>query len=324
MQLEIRVPPWAKEILSDLGDMHRDPRPVDAATVPRLRFELPDDVYFEYGFRDAEGRLRPDPDNPDRAESPWFPQASAAFGPGYRPDPHASLPAALERGTLTRHRIASAALGETRRVSVYTPAAAAGPLPLLLVQDGTAFLRLARLPRVLEALLDAGELRPAHLVFIEPIDRDAEYAFAPAYRSFVADELPAALAADHPQTGERILWGASLGGLFSLTLALERPGWATTVVTQSGAFLGAPDDPDFYRSQRSWVLEQLLERPLQPLRVYSEVGTLEWLTDINRRLGDVLHDRGYDHAYAERSAGHNWVHWRNGLAAGLRFALAPG
>jgi enterochelin esterase family protein len=322
MKLEIHVPPWATEVLSDLTDMDRNPHPIDAAKVTRFRLDLPDDVYFEYAFRDADGRLRPDPEVEARAASPWFPQASAVFGPGYRPDPFAELPTELERGTLTRHRLASAALDQQRRVTVYTPAGAQGPLPLAIVQDGTAYLRLAGLPRVLEALVARGEVRPAHLAFVEPIDRSAEYAFEPRYRAFVAEELLPALTERHDLTDERILWGASLGGLFSLTLAFERPGFARTVVTQSAALLGTPDDRDHFRSRDSWVLDRVAERAQAP-RIYQDVGTIEWLTDSNRRLHELLEAAGVEHAYTERNAGHNWVNWRNGLAAGLRFALAP-
>jgi enterochelin esterase family protein len=322
MKLEIHVPPWATQVLSDLTDMDRNPHPVDAAKVKRFRLDLPDDVYFEYAFRDAEGRLRPDPEVDLRAASPWFPQASAVFGPEYTPDPFADLPAELEAGTLTRHRLVSAALDQQRRVTVYTPAGGHGPLPLTIVQDGTAYLRLGGLPRVLEALLARGEVRPAHLAFVEPIVRSAEYAFEPRYRTFVADELLPALAERHDLTGERILWGASLGGLFSLTLALEQPGFARTVVTQSAALLGAPGDLDHFRSRSSWVLDRVAERA-PDLRIYQDVGTIEWLTDSNRRLRELLASAGVEHAYRERNAGHNWVNWRNGLAAGLRFALAP-
>ncbi len=247
MKVAFRVPPWAVQILSDLTDMDRNPHPVDAGKVARFTLELPEDAYFEYAFRDAAGELHPDPDNPERADSPWFPQASALFGPDYRPHPLASPDPTLERGTLTRHRLTSAVMGQLRRVSVYTPGAGTGPLPPIIVQDGTAFLRLARLHLVLEALLAAGEVRPAHIAFVEPLDRTAEYGFEPNYRSFVSEELLPFLAARHAFSEERILWGASLGGLFSLTFVLHHPELADTVVTQSVALLETPESKDFYR-----------------------------------------------------------------------------
>ena len=100
---------------------------------------------------------------------------------------------------------------------------------------------------MLEALLAAGEVRPAHIAFVEPLDRTAEYGFEPNYRSFVSEELLPFLAARHALSEERILWGASLGGLFSLTFVLHHPELADTVVTQSVALLETPESKDFYR-----------------------------------------------------------------------------
>ena len=94
------------------------------------------------------------------------------------------------------------------------------------------------------------------------------------------------------------------------------------MVAQSGAFLGTPEDMDFYKSSESWVASELEAREREPIRWYAEVGTLEWLTKVNRLVHEVLEAKGYEHAYAERNAGHNWENWRNGLPHALRFALA--
>lgn len=324
MQLDIRVPAWARHVVSDLTDMDRAPHPVDAARVSRFRLELPDDTYFEYAFLDEEGRMRADPDNPRRAANPWYAEVSAVSGPDYRPDPLADLDRAWERGSLTRAKLDSRALGQTRRLTVYTPAGhEREALPVVLVQDGNAYWRVGGLARVLEALLERGEARPAHLVFLEPVDRFAEYAFAPEYRRFVVEEVLPHVEDAHAATGERILLGASLGGLVSLTLGLEHPERFRSVATQSGAFLGHPGDRDFHRAEGSWVRDRLAERERLPLRVYTETGTLEWLREVNREVHEVLVAKGYEHDYDERNAGHNWVNWRNGLARALRFVLEP-
>lgn len=122
-------------------------------------------------------------------------------------------------------------------------------------------------------------------------------------------------------TGERVALGASLGGLASTLLALDDPARFRTVVAFSGAFLGTPDDRRFYASKRSWVLAELRARERLPLRFYTETGTLEWLTGVNRELAALLRDKGYEHRYVERSAGHNWTNWKNGLGGALSFAL---
>ncbi len=34
-------------------------------------------------------------------------------------------------------------------------------------------------------------------------------------------------------------------------------------------------------------------------------------------LVQVLGDKGYEHRYAERSAGHNWTNWKGGFRGGV-------
>ena len=324
MQAEITIPDWARHVVSDHTDMDRSPHPVDSNRVSSFRLKLPDDVYFEYAFLDEEGQMRADPRNEVRAQNPWYPEVSAIVGPDYRASPYAELPAEAATGQLDRHRFESEALGGTRRVTVYTPQQhGSRQLPLLLVQDGTAFLRLANLAGVLETLLTEERVVPARLAFVEPVDRTVEYGFEEPYRRFTLEELLPFLAAEYPSDGQPLLMGASLGGLVSATLALLHPHRFAGLATFSGAFLGTPENRDFYGSQRSWVLERLAATEDLQLRWYSEVGTIEWLTEVNQRVHRELERRAAEHAYRERHAGHNWTNWRNGLADALEFLLKP-
>ncbi len=323
MKVSIQIPDWATQVVSDLTDMDRNPHPVDRDKVRQFTLSLPDDVYFEYAFLDEGGMMRPDPENEVKADNPWFPKASAVYGPRYKPDPYAA-PSAEAGGRTQRARLESRHLAQARRLILYTPEGhEEEALPVVYLQDGTAYYRIARLAAVLEALLRAGEVRPAHLVFIEPLDRAAEYCYNPAYQAFMTEELLPYVEGALTTTTERVAMGASLGGLLSATLALHHPETFGAVVAQSGAFLGSPEEMDFYTGKTSWVLEQLEAGRAKEVRWYVETGRLEWLLDINRRVHGALQSGGYQHAYHERNAGHNWVNWRNGLAAGLRFALNP-
>jgi enterochelin esterase-like enzyme len=318
VNVTVSIPIWAKFIVSDFTDMDRSPQAVTSET---LSFELPDDAYFEYAFLGADGAMQPDPNNSVKAENPWYPNASAVIGTSYKVDAYAT-PTVQAEGRVLRLRLESTFLMQTRRMIVYTPKGYENQaLPVTYAQDGVAYYRIAKLAEVLEQLLSEDSIRPAHLVFIEPFDRTAEYCFNPTYRSFMTDELVPQIDKELQTTSERVVMGASLGGLASATLALEHSNLFQTVITQSGAFLGSPTELDFYKGKTSWVLETVQERERLPIRWYTEVGTLEWLTDINRNVHDVLVSKGYDHTYAERNAGHNWVNWRNGLAAALKFAL---
>lgn len=324
MKLTVAVPPWAVALLSDLTDMGRAPVPVDAEREPRLSFELPDDAYFEYAFRDDQGRIRPDPNSALRSRNLWYGEVSAATGPAYEADALADPPQAEPRPRVDRLHLQSDLLGEKRRVTVTAPAGTGDtPLPLVLAQDGVAFHRTGRVSDVLAALVARRTARPALVAYVEPIDRFKEYAFDPSYRGFITEELLPELRQRHPWNGELIAMGASLGGLFSATLAIERPDLVDTVVTLSGAFLGTPEDSDYYASSASWVADALEAHPVGVRRWYAECGTFEWLLDVNRRVHDALSRADVKTGYVERNAGHNWTNWRNGMASALRFALPP-
>ncbi len=322
MIVTLRAPPWARRLASDVTDMDRDPRPVGPGE--EVEYRLPDDTYLEYAFLDEAGAMRADPANPVRADNPWYAEVSAVRGPEYRPGALADPPRPPEPVSVERLRIPGAALGGERRVTVAAPAGfEAAELPLVVVQDGVAFYRLARLADVLDALVRAGRARPARLAFVEPSDRAREYAFDGGYLAFVADELLPHLLGRFPSSGEVVALGASLGGLFSATLALERQELVRTVVSLSGAFLGDRDDRDAYRSERSFVAERLERDPPRAQRWYIETGTLEWLHAVNRRAAAALAAGGVEHAFEERHAGHNWTHWRDALGPALTFALRP-
>ena len=326
MDLDVAVPDWARQVVSDLTDMHRRPHPVDPSRVRRFRLGLPDDVYFEYGFLDDAGRMRADPANPARADNPWYPELSMARGPDYAPHPLAAPPEQAATGRLRRLRIEDDE-GEGRRVTVYEPAGAAGPLPLALVHDGTAYRRVARLPAVLQTLIDAGRARPARLAFVDPSRpdrREAEYGFGARYLSFARRTLIPRLRDEADAEGGLLLMGASLGALASTVLAMEDPDAVAGLALQSAAFLGAPDERDFHAGRRSWARETLDadDREL-PWRVYQEVGRLDWLLDVNRAVATRFAERAEAHRYVERSAGHNWTFWRDGAAAALEHLLPP-
>ena len=322
MKLRLTVPEWATHVVSDLTDMDRNPHPVDFEKVSSFTLSLPDNAYFEYAFLDADKEMRADPERPERADNPWYAEVSAVTGPDYRPDRYAN-PDELPTGETKRLRLESRVLSQTRRVSIYTPKGYENrALPAVYVQDGVAFYRYAKLHLVLENLLRDRLVRPAHLVFLEPIDRTAEYGFNEAYRQFVLTEALLEVERTVAVTGERVALGASLGGLVSVLLALDAPGTFRSVATFSGAVLGTPEAKNFYGNEDSWVLDELNRRERLPLRFYTEVGRLEWLTRVNRDVAQVLTDKGYEHRFLERSAGHNWTSWKNGFREALTFVLA--
>lgn len=322
MRVVLTPPPWATHLLSDLTDWRRAPVPVAELTP----LELPDDVYFEYAWLDADGQRREDPANPNPRLNPWWPYACHVTGPAYRPDPDAAAAmSASPRGRTLRLTVDSRLLGQGRHLLVYTPAGCADrALPAILFQDGKAYQGWGRAPQILDRLLARGEIAPAHLIFVPPVERTAEYFFNPTYRRFLLEEALPAAAGRAPLAGPLFAWGASLGGLLSAYLAWEAPGTFRAVVAQSGAFLFSPDmtpgDP-FHGREAFAAL--VVQKPQPSVAFHLDCGTLEWLLASNRKLAAALGRGGHAVRLVERPAGHNWVNWRNGIAGGLRFCLGP-
>ncbi len=318
MRVDLKPPSWAAHLLSDRHDWSRRPLPV-AELAP---FDLPDDAYFEYAWLDASGTPRPDPDNHDR-RNPWWEHACALVGPGYAPEPWRDRAAEHAAGRTRRLWFTSPRLPGRRRVLVYAPDGDFdAPRPAVYVQDGKGFYHYGRLPQVADALLAAGLIPPARLVFVQPADRNSEYIFNADWAAFMTEDLLPSLERAAPCDGFRALLGVSLGGLAAAWLAWTRPDLFAAVGAHSGAFLIGPDDapPDPFAGSE-WLRAALAAGEGPCLRWYLDCGSLEWLAPAHERLAPLLDARGDPHRLVFRSAGHNWENWRNGLAPALRFLL---
>jgi len=297
-------PPGAAALVGDFTDWKRRPIPLKGP----VRLEFLPDAYIEYAFLDKRGQPFPDPEAPRPAENPWWPYARAFTTGSWRYEAPPRKPVPRER--LSGERVFSEPYFAERRVWVYEPDRPAKAA--LIVQDGVAFLRLGRMAEVAEALIEAGEIHPVRIVFLEPEDRDREYRMDPRYRRFVFDEVLPRFAGGLPLG----FWGASLGGLAALWLWNQAPE-GSFAMAHSPALKALPGGKDAY-AEPEWLTEQLLSRDG---RVYLEVGVFEWLLAPTRRLAARLSDLGLPHAYRERPSGHNWVTWRQGIAPGLRYLL---
>lgn len=326
MDLRVEVPAWARWIVSDDTAMDRAPEPIDPRSATIYHRAFPDDVYYEYAFLDGEKRMRADPRNPQRADNPWYAEVSCVRGPRYRPHPLASPPADAAVGTTRRLQLDDGSGGQ-RRATLYEPHGLTGPAPLVIVHDGTAYLRIGRAAAVLELLVADGRARRARLAFLDPIRPDArreEYGFGRAYQRTLREALVPQLRREAEASGGELWLGASLGGLAALLAALNEPERVEALALQSPALLGTPERPVAHGTTASWVADELerTDAPL-PWRLYQEVGSLDWLHDVNRRSAEAFSRRAVLHRFEVRAAGHNWTFWRDGLAEALAFLLAP-
>lgn len=275
-----------------------------------------------------------DPRNPLAAPSGFGPRAELRMPRYSAPElwrPRADVP----HGTLERFdAVTSRAYPATRTVWVYTPPGfdPTRRYPSVYFHDGGDYLHLGGAAAIFDNMIAAGSIPPCVAVLINPsveYGRVHDYDFNPRYAAFVCAELvPQIDRRYHTRRGpeQRAIIGASFGGLIALWIAHQRPDVFGLVGSQSG----------FVSRSNNALIERFQHAPPLPLTIHAIIGTYE--THIgslergsaeadfvrgNRRLRDVLVERGYRHAYAEYHEGHSWGLWRARLGDALMFLLNP-
>ena len=288
-------------------------------------------------YRARIAGFRPDPLNPHRFV---FPRRSSdpdgvdrVFSvielPDAPPQPFITPRPDLPRGTVTDHELRSEVLDNTRTVSVYRPpgydANRVEPYPLLVLFDRGAYLRLVRTPRILDNLINTGEIPPIVAVLVGNVDRNKELPCYRPFAGFLAEELlPWAregnrITSDPART---VVAGSSYGGLAAAFAAIRHPEVFGNVLSQSGSYWWKPsDDPE-----HEWLARQIVDAEPARIRFYMDIGLLESgptrnggpsMLVTNRHLRDVLRAKGYAVAYREINSGHDYISWRGTLADGL-------
>jgi enterochelin esterase family protein len=253
------------------------------------------------------------------------PALSVAELPDAPPQPYLAARPGVPRGTRTRHRLASARLGNERDVWLYEPAGAPpGPLPVLVLLDGEDWATRLGAATTLDNLIAEGAIPPLVAVMPDALDtatRWRELSCHPPFVAFLAEELlPWAAARVPAATGPVCLAGRSLGALTALYAALEAPERFPRVLLQS-ASLWWPSGTDFEAGAGALV-RAARDAERLPAAVHLQVGLQEWtLLGLHRHLGDVLALRGVEVSALEYHGGHDALCWRGGLADGL-IALA--
>ncbi|KAF0093557.1 MAG: putative esterase [Puniceicoccaceae bacterium 5H] len=235
-------------------------------------------------------------------------------------------------GKLQTHWFESQLLGNRRDITLYTPAQApeGGPeMPLLIVFDADRYLEQIPGPAILDHLIAEGQIPPTIAVFVSnptSQSRSEELPANPVFAESLATELLPWLEhyctfTDDPQ--QRVLAGASYGGLAASSVAFFQPAAFGAVLSQSGSYWWAPEGaegPAGAESEPAWLNRQFAASDHRLIRFYLEAGTLETASDIrptNRALRDILHAKGYDVTYREFAGGHDDYAWQFGFAQGL-------
>ena len=310
-----------------LHDLRGGPRRVEferRGRVWQLAFPRPEADWFEYllelVYRTGRRTVGPDPANPLRAPGPFGEKSVIEFS-GYEPPEwvddedaaHGSLQV-LELESLRLHGTLPALLWSAADTDPERP------LPLLIVHDGPEYADYSSLVRLLDHLVDFGEVPECRAALLPPPgDRNESYSASARYANALTAEVVPAVTAQAPTDGPPVLAGASLGALAALHAHFRNPRVFGGLFLQSGSFFRRRFDAHeagFGRFARiTRFVGQVHGRggfaPAIPTAM--TCGTAEENLDNNRTLVEALHRRGWDvQTYWNRDA-HNWISWRDSL-----------
>ncbi|HEX6885404.1 MAG TPA: alpha/beta hydrolase-fold protein [Planctomycetota bacterium] len=299
-----------------------------------LSIALPERSRVEYKFELYRGNtveLVTDPLNTHLATDPMGAN-SVVHAPGYEVPDYTFFDANARPGTLETVVLASESFGEPRPVQVYLPARfrPTRRYPLLVVHDGSDFLRYAGLKTVLDNLIHRLDLPPLVAALTDSPRRLSEYADDARHARFLSCELLPALEARYPLArtrDARCLLGASFGAVASLAAAWRHPGVFGNLALLSGSFaftdIGAHDRGPVFDPVVEFV-NAFRAQPGRPSeRVYLACGIYESLIYYNRSIYPLLQSTGMSVRFSEVRDGHNWENWRDRLREGLSW-LFPG
>jgi enterochelin esterase-like enzyme len=290
----------------------------------RLTFPRPEADRLEYllelTFRDGRRVVGRDPGNPLRAPGPFGDKSVIEF-PGYDP-PEWVTDRDAAPGSLRELPLESVRLRTALPALLWSAADSdpERPLPLLVVHDGPEFGEYSSLVRLLDHLVDFGEVPELRALLLPPPgNRNESYSASARYANALAADLVPGALRQAPSGRPPVLLGASLGALAALHAHFRNPGLLGGLFLQSGSFFRRRFDSHELRFKRFARVTRFVghvhgRRGFAP-RVPTTVtcGTAEENFANNRALVEALQRRGWDlRTFWQRDA-HNWTAWRDAL-----------
>lgn len=361
-------------VASPLGEMYRAhavPEPLihlPQTDVWFRTYRASNRVRFEYALTWPQGRAAnaqandsfthrgvmyetfPDPLNPKAMSLEWdekldektwadkIRRVSYAEGPSAPAEPFVAERAGVKRGQLTTIEFTSTLLGNTRRISIYTPPGLQHGAPecdFLLMFDRAEYVMAVPTPTILDNMQADRVIRPIVAVFAGNAPgaaRSVELPGNPRFQAFLRQELLPWIRARYRFTTDprrSVVGGSSFGGLASAYTAFTNPDVFGNVLSQSGSYWWWPGfryegrDVDALNADAGWMIRQYAAARKLPLRFYMDAGSLEGALMLlpNRTLRDLLQAKGYEVTYREYAGAHDYILWRSTISDGLTALL---
>lgn len=309
----------APQLLDDLHNWDEHPQKFEriAPGLWAVSFALTADSYLEYSLRDPlSGAAIRDPFNKNRISNGIGGHNHFFYMPEAGSTPLIKPAEKKFRGTVTRHKVDTGALGgnKTRTVYLYHPAVRA-MTPLLLVYDGMDYLRRGKINHIVDNLIAQKRIRPISMALLHnggDSRRFVEYNGSDTTLLWLMKNILPFAKQNLRLTNERGGFGAlgaSLGGLMSMYTGLRLPEIFGKIICQSGVF-------EFNGLDCS-VVDLIRHAPKPDVKIWMGVGKMEELLEDNRRILPIFSAKNYDVSYHEFGGGHNFTSWRNSLGNAL-------
>ena len=284
---------------------------------------LPLDAYIEYCYMLAGDERLSDPFNPHMVWNGMDAVNHVFIMPDCEMTDLVARQKGVKRGRITKHALELGYMGawSPRDLYLYQPPVD-HPVPLVVVWDGPDYLRRAYLANIVDNLIAQERIEPVALALLANgrEARMSEYFHNElTISSLVRIVIPFAqkhlnLIDYKDQPGSYGVLGASMGGLMALYTGIRFPFIFGKVISQSGAF----DIQEGYEM----VIDKLIKQGEgKSIKIWQDVGTLEWLLEGNRKMNRLLRDNGYDVTYREFQGGHNYTMWSDNVWRGLELVF---
>jgi enterochelin esterase-like enzyme len=279
------------------------------------------DARLEYEFLINNVNFINDPLNLNQAD--YGSGNSVIEMPDYIPPPEIGYLAGIPHGTFSDTSFQSTILNNSRTIRVYLPpsymTAVNDSFPVVLFHDGLDCFHCSSTNNILDYLISNNLIQPVIAVFIQPRDRDNEYAFdlTSQYESFIITELMPVIDTKYRtmlNPASRAMFGYSYGGLISTQICSNHP--------ESFGLCGA-FSPSYWPKGNE-VERNFANSPKKNLKFYIDWGTYEpYLRPNAIIMRDILIAQGYNPVWNQWHEGHTCGNWRAHFDIALEYFFPP-
>ncbi len=247
---------------------------------------------------------------------------SDVWMPQYSPPTEIEYDDGIPHGKIDTIWFESKILKRTHPILIYQPfTKLMKKLPTVYVNDGGEYLSIAKMNNVLDNLIANNVTRPVVGIFIDPRTdpanpetnmRMVDYSASEDYLKFLTDELVPFVEKNYPistEASDRLIMGASMGGLISTFASYSRPDVFKNSAAQSPAYMQANIS----------VIEMIAEGGYKNINVYIDTGILYDTKIVSRIAKALLIERKIQLNYTEYPEGHNWTNWQARLDDILKY-----